>query len=155
MDDGVATNINGGKLAARKDLSASLDEAPKGPRAPDDLHDLDRMLHALEGHLTGSLSPTIVSLALADWLLHLTNAPGKRLDLWLKACEIQVAALEDGGRHLMQAGEGEALPPAPDRRFADSAWRQPPSSRFTRWASRLSSPMAIWSLPNRGRSWNT
>ncbi|MBK8157693.1 MAG: poly-beta-hydroxybutyrate polymerase N-terminal domain-containing protein [Rhodospirillaceae bacterium] len=137
MDDGVATNINGGKLAARKNQSASIEEAPNRSRDPGDLHDLDRMLHALEGHLTGSLSPTIISLALADWLLHLTNAPGKRLDLWLKACEIQAAALEDGGRHLLRAASDEPAPSKPDRRFVDSAWQQPPfdllHQNYLRW----------------------
>ena len=157
MDDGVATNFDGGNLAAGKHLSARTDEAPKRStgkptgrptgrsRNLGQLHDLDRTLHALEGHLTGSLSPTIISLALADWLLHLTNAPGKRLDLWLKACDIHFATLTDGSRRLLAADEPESTGstpepepgPIPDRRFADSAWQQPPfdlvHQNYLRW----------------------
>lgn len=42
---------------------------------------LDRNLHAAEGRLTASISPTALGLAFFDWALHLANAPFCRLEV--------------------------------------------------------------------------
>ncbi|WP_374376277.1 PHA/PHB synthase family protein [Dongia sp.] len=130
MDDGiahtagaVATQQKGADpSSAAMALDLSRPEAPK-------LADLDRFLHALQGQLTGSFSPTIVSLALTDWLLHLANAPGLRMELWLKICEIQLADLDAVGRQFLPSEEGSQ--PAPtDRRFSAPDWQATPFSVF-------------------------
>ena len=49
--------------------------------------DIDRVLHAAIGRLTGGVSPTALALAYADWVSHLAIQPGKQSDLLQKAWE--------------------------------------------------------------------
>jgi polyhydroxyalkanoate synthase len=49
--------------------------------------DVDRMLHAALGRLTGGASPTALALAYVDWVSHLAIQPGKQGDLLQKAWE--------------------------------------------------------------------
>ncbi|HEX6733899.1 MAG TPA: alpha/beta fold hydrolase [Azonexus sp.] len=49
--------------------------------------DLDRVLHAWIGRLTGGVSPTALQLAWLDWVGHLAIQPGKQKDLFLNALE--------------------------------------------------------------------
>ncbi len=42
---------------------------------------LDRLLHAVQGRFTHSLSPAAFMLAWSDWLLHFQNSPGKKAQL--------------------------------------------------------------------------
>ncbi|HVW72225.1 MAG TPA: alpha/beta fold hydrolase, partial [Rhizomicrobium sp.] len=77
----------------------------------------DRMLHALQARMTGSLSPASLYLAYLDWLLHLANAPMRRAELARAA----VAAMA----RLALPDQWLAPEPA-DRRFRNEAWSQPP-----------------------------
>jgi polyhydroxyalkanoate synthase len=87
---------------------------------------LDRLLHASQARLTGSISPAVLALAYADWLLHLANAPGKRTRLvedyyrsWLSFCDYAMRQI--GGNSF------PVVAPSPqDHRFNGDAWRQPP-----------------------------
>ena len=81
------------------------------------LDDRDRLLHAFQARLTGSLSPASLALAFQDWALHLANAPGRRARLGVSA----FAAVQ---RLFQPAYWAE---PAPnDRRFRDPSWAQFP-----------------------------
>jgi polyhydroxyalkanoate synthase len=86
---------------------------------------LDRLLHAGQARLTAGISPVAVGAAWADWLLHLANAPGRRLELAQLAQQqaLQLAL------HWLRGSSGAAAVPfasADDPRFAGADWRQPP-----------------------------
>lgn len=81
------------------------------------LDDRDRLLHAFQARLTGSLSPASLALAFQDWGLHLANAPGRRTALG-------VAGLSAMQRLFQPAYWTD---PAPnDRRFRNPSWAQFP-----------------------------
>ncbi|WP_374377673.1 PHA/PHB synthase family protein [Dongia sp.] len=135
MDDGgIAVNAS----AAEKQAPAASAQAASGHQDTGQdtgvAGDLDRLIHAFEGHVTGSVSPTIISLALADWLMHLGNAPGKRLDLAIKAWEASLETVADTGR--LSFGE-EVEGRRRDARFAALDWNSSPFSllrnTYLRW----------------------
>ena len=78
---------------------------------------LDRLLHAREARLSGSLSLISLALAYLDWSLHLANAPGRRLEL-AELASRQWAWLASPSRWT------KPLPG--DRRFQGEAWTHPP-----------------------------
>ncbi|MDF1584911.1 PHA/PHB synthase family protein [Marinimicrococcus flavescens] len=94
-----------------------------GQDGESELDQLDRMLHALQARLTMGISPAAVQAARADWLMHLANAPGRRLALAQKAVE---DALRLGVFALRAATGDTSEPPfaaaAGDRRFEDPGW---------------------------------
>ena len=61
----------------------ALPQAPLALHAVDAFRALDQTKEAAIARLTGGLSPAALSLAVADWLIHLSSAPGKRLQLQL------------------------------------------------------------------------
>ncbi|MDZ5648580.1 PHA/PHB synthase family protein [Nitrospirillum sp. BR 11828] len=96
--------------------------------APDpDFHALDRALRAAAARLTQGLSPSVIAEAWADWAIHLTASPGRRLALSL-------AATDAAGRFTVWLAEAAAggkpaplVEPRPgDRRFVDPVWSQWP-----------------------------
>ena len=91
--------------------------APETPPCGAAANSLDRLLHAREARLTGSLSPVSLALAYLDWSLHLANAPGRRLEL-----------IEEAARQWMRLGSPShwTKPSYGDHRFADEAWGRPP-----------------------------
>ncbi|MDR3536165.1 MAG: alpha/beta fold hydrolase [Acetobacteraceae bacterium] len=85
--------------------------------------DLDRRVHAAQGHFTQGTSVLAVALAFLDWGLHLANAPYHRVDLAHLAM--------DHARRLFAGalgiGPSPCIEPAPtDRRFVGSAWQRQP-----------------------------
>lgn len=88
---------------------------------------LDHAKEAFIARLSGGLSPAALALALADWLIHFTVAPGKRL-------ELASLAIQDTQRiagYLLAASHGgRATPlaePSPaDDRFRSDAWQTEP-----------------------------
>ena len=92
---------------------------------------IDRMLEALSARMTGGLSPAALALALFDWSIHLTAAPGKRLELVDKALR-KNARLSN---YLWAASCHDDVPPcieplAGDRRFTDEAWKNQPYATY-------------------------
>jgi polyhydroxyalkanoate synthase len=92
----------------------------------------DRAFHAMLARLTGGISPVALSLAYADWALHLAAAPQRQL-------EISQAALR-GARQFLEAalhffspqhGPWSVIKPQPqDRRFPGPEWERPPFNLF-------------------------
>lgn len=86
--------------------------------------DFDRSLHAVQAKLTGGLSMTALSLAWADWALHLADQPGRRMELKQLAME--------GGSALMRQALGlhfePLVPPGQDHRFQDPGWQSGPAA---------------------------
>lgn len=104
---------------------------PSPPVAPDRrdesvhrLDNFDRLLHAFQARLTGSISPAAVQAARMDWWAHFLNAPGLQLSLAQKA---GIDAFRMGLYALRAAagqdGEPYALSGNHDRRFAAPQWR--------------------------------
>lgn len=87
----------------------------------------DRLLHALEARLTLGISPIALTLARLDWLLHLANAPGRRLALLQQAWLDGLRLASWAGRRMFGAEDPPPFAPEPeDRRFLDPAWQWPP-----------------------------
>lgn len=86
--------------------------------------DFDRSLHAAQARLTGGLSVTALSLAWADWAMHLADQPGRQVEL------AQAAA--DGWRALLRQAVGlpftPQLPDKQDKRFEDPGWQNGPAA---------------------------
>ena len=86
----------------------------------------DRLLHAAAGRLTFGISPIALTLAWADWALHLAWSPGK----WLWLAD---KAMHKAARFGHYAGRALAAHPAPcisplpqDRRFKAEGWQRWP-----------------------------
>lgn len=92
------------------------------------LHSYDKALRAIASHYTAGISPIALASAYTDWALHLTTAPGKRLELFEKAMRKAArltthAALCSGTTN----SETPCIHPLPqDKRFKDEAWQKWP-----------------------------
>ncbi len=88
---------------------------------------LDRLLHAAIGHATGSLSPSSLTLAYLDWLIHFHSSPAKWAQLLVKA---RRKWLRYGLYAVQSALNKETTPciePLPqDHRFRAPEWQQWP-----------------------------
>ncbi len=96
---------------------AQKNPAPKSVSACAKEDSLDRLLHAREARFTGSLSLISLRLAFLDWILHLANAPGRRLQL-------AEFATHQWARLATPTQWTKPLPG--DHRFSDPAWSYPP-----------------------------
>ena len=87
---------------------------------------VDRALHAVAARVTGGLSPAAISLAFADWFLHLATAPGKRLALTIEALQLSSRLMQQAAQSFTQFEPWALTSPAPgDRRFSSPDWDQP------------------------------
>ena len=87
----------------------------------------DRAFHAALARLTGGLSPAAISLAFADWQLHLMTAPGKCAALageaFQRSAELASALLP---RQASFSPWSTIRPSRADRRFEGEDWELPP-----------------------------
>ena len=88
----------------------------------------DRSLHAATARLTAGVSPAALAQAYSDWAVHITFAPGKRIQLLHKAARKAVRFANYVQRFGTQGEQTEAcIEPLPqDHRFVDEAWRKWP-----------------------------
>jgi polyhydroxyalkanoate synthase subunit PhaC len=88
----------------------------------------DRSLHAGVAHITGGLSPAALAQAYLDWAIHLTFAPGKRMQLFDKAVQKAVRFGNYAYRYAAEADKLDCcIEPLPqDRRFAGDEWQKWP-----------------------------
>ncbi|MFM0649604.1 alpha/beta fold hydrolase [Paraburkholderia bryophila] len=107
--------------------SAALPQQPVAPFPTDAFRSLDYTKEATIARFTGGLSPAALSLAFADWFIHLVSAPGKRAEL------ASLAAANAGqiGNYVLRSLAGNAVAPvaepAPgDHRFSAEAWQSEP-----------------------------
>jgi polyhydroxyalkanoate synthase subunit PhaC len=88
---------------------------------------IDRLLHALMGRLTSSISPASLTLAYVDWLLHVSASPGKCYRLLEKAAHKQVRFLNYAAAVHAGRDPEPCIEPLPqDHRFDDPAWHRWP-----------------------------
>ena len=105
----------------------ALSQAPLALHSVDAFRALDQTKEAAIARLTGGLSPAALSLAVADWLIHLSSAPGKRLQL----AALAVANARRIGDYMLRSALGGSRagahrtrarrPPVPCRCLADGA----------------------------------
>ncbi len=103
-------------------MTTELAILPPAPVAFDALRNLDRLREASLARGTGGLSPESLMLAWTDWAIHLAGAPGKRLELVLRASQAAAATLAGA----MPADAGPLKVDAQDPRFRSPDWQQWP-----------------------------
>jgi polyhydroxyalkanoate synthase len=87
---------------------------------------IDRLTHAVLGHLTSSISPASLALAYLDWAIHLSESPGKWGRLVEKAVRKAIRLGLYAGRVPRTCDEPCIRPLPQDRRFQDPAWQRFP-----------------------------
>jgi len=92
---------------------------------------LDRVARATTARVTQGVSPHAQMAALLDWTTHLSRAPGRQIELTLKAL-VSCTALAHFAAHnfVSDAVERPFEPTPSDRRFSDAAWRTFPFVLF-------------------------
>jgi polyhydroxyalkanoate synthase len=111
-------------------------------------HTIDRALRAAEARLTHGISPTAVGGAWFDWAVHLSRAPGKRMELaaraWTEGLRwllwLRIAATRQDPPPLIAPTDG-------DTRFTDPAWQAFP---FNAMAQAHLLAEAWWRAATRG-----
>lgn len=88
---------------------------------------LDRFFHAGLARFTSGLSPAALLKAYFDWLIHLTAAPGKQMQLVYKAQTKCMRFANYAARQTFGDGRGDdegcILPLPQDKRFDAEEWR--------------------------------
>lgn len=94
---------------------------------PYGLHEMDRLVNANMGRLTGSLSPASVAQAYSDWLLHLMGAPGKQMELAVKAARKSLRLANYAATCATNPNSPCCIEPlANDPRFRGEDWQKWP-----------------------------
>ncbi len=97
----------------------------------DDDPAIDRLLHAWQANYTSGLSPAALTLAYLDWLVHLSNAPGKQFELWRNALQKSMQFWEYAQHATINPDTPPLIEPsAQDRRFSSDEWQHWPFNLF-------------------------
>ena len=124
--------VGGGKLAGARDNLFAL-PPERDDYATTALADvLNRATHASLAKLTLGLSPASLMAAYFDWLIHLTAAPGKQLQLSEKAIRKFIRLQQFVIACAASQGRAEScIEPLPqDRRFRSEDWQNWPFNLF-------------------------
>lgn len=107
--------------------------APSEPIAEDaPFRIVDRIWSARRGRFTGGMSPAALALSFIDWSIHLANAPGKQMELAVKAGEAASRFATFALAAAVNRDSGSPVEAAPgDNRFDAEEWGKPP---FNLWA---------------------
>jgi len=88
---------------------------------------LDRIKEAAVARVTGGVSPAALTLAFSDWLIHLTSASGKQLELLALAMRNARWTAEYLSNLATRTVPSElAIPLSGDRRFQAEVWQTEP-----------------------------
>lgn len=108
--------------------AAALDRESSGVEA---FQAIDRICEGFAGQFTGGISPASLALAHLDWAFHLAAAPGKQMELAVKAARKRARLLAWMWSRAMNPNAPPAIAPlAGDRRFQDRLWSNPPFNAF-------------------------
>lgn len=103
----------------------------QGPEASHPFETLDRVARAMIARFTQGVSPHAQMAALLDWTTHLSRAPGRQIELSLKAYTASARFAHFAVRSFFNDGADRPFGPMPsDKRFADPAWRTFPFVLF-------------------------
>ncbi len=92
---------------------------------------LDRVARATTARVTQGVSPHAQMAALLDWTTHLSRAPGRQIELTLKALVSWTALAHFAAHNFVSDAAERPFEPTPsDRRFSDAAWRTFPFVLF-------------------------
>jgi polyhydroxyalkanoate synthase len=92
---------------------------------------LDRMVHLAIGRLTQGISPSSVTLAYLDWLLHLQGSPAKWVHLSIKLRRKLMRLASYALFSATNADAGLCIEPLPqDHRFRSPQWQQWPFNLY-------------------------
>jgi polyhydroxyalkanoate synthase len=96
--------------------------------------DFDREFRAQVAQMTAGLAPTAFTTAWADWAMHLSLSPARRLELRQEVMQRASDTWSFALRALSGApvSPGEGFEGTPDRRFGDDAWSQWPFNVYAR-----------------------
>lgn len=87
----------------------------------------DRSIHAAQGRLSNGLSPVTLMLAYFDWLVHLSNSPGKQLELSEKALHKALRFNVYAAQSALNPRTPPCIEPLPqDTRFNSPTWQRWP-----------------------------
>lgn len=94
---------------------------------PGKFRSLDRLLHAMQARYTLSISPGALMLAYYDWMVHLSNSPGKQLEL----VELFFEQLTRHGSYVTKSVLNKDCEPCIGvedayNRFEEEEWQKPP-----------------------------
>ena len=119
--------MNIGTVPDRTDATALAPEAPYESVGSEAFRAIDRMAEALAAQATGGISPAALAMATFDWSLHLAAAPGKRMELVVKAARKSARLLAWIAASRVETDAPPCIRPLPgDDRFADERWHRQP-----------------------------
>ncbi len=82
------------------------------------------MVHGWQGKVTSGQSPTTPMLAYLDWMVHLSNSPGKQVELADKALRKTQRLLGYAAGRSVDPSTPPCIEPLPgDRRFKHASWQ--------------------------------
>ncbi len=104
------------------------------PPKPEPQIDIDSVVHAGIGRLTGGLSPAALASAGLDWWMHLAGSPRKQSELAQRAWSAGLDAWTAPFRVMIDGGEGDLRArAAADKRFRQEAWERYPFNLLSHW----------------------
>ena len=133
------------KPPAKEDNTASLPGAEQLPVAlpfpahepetrPHPHRNLDRAVRAAVARATGGVSPHSIVEAWSDWALHLSQSPGRQLELFERAQANASTLLGHSIAGVLNDKQEESFTPkAYDHRFSHAAWDKPPFNHWKQW----------------------
>jgi polyhydroxyalkanoate synthase subunit PhaC len=109
-------------------VSTARPEPPSPAPFPIQAESTDRLIHAIQGRLTSGLSPASMMLAYFDWLVHLTNSPGKMAELAQNAASKSFPLARYAVESFLgrQNRDPFILPLSQDSRFSTAEWQRFP-----------------------------
>jgi polyhydroxyalkanoate synthase len=114
-------------IASKREANVAIAETAENPSAASAFRTADRLTTALLARMTLGVSPAAVTLAFADWAIHLAAAPGKQAELANEAWRNASRFLNYAIRSTIDGDAPCCIEPvANDKRFNHEMWRRPP-----------------------------
>jgi polyhydroxyalkanoate synthase subunit PhaC len=114
-------------MASQIDVAVAPAERGEDKPAMNGFRSADRLASATLARMTFGLSPAALGLALADWAIHLSAAPGRQTELATEAWRQANRFMNDMMLSAIDQNTPCCIEPLPsDHRFHSDAWRRSP-----------------------------
>lgn len=115
-------------LPQQSSLSVDKSCTPYTPDTQTDMYkNIDRLAHGILAQLTFGISPSSLSMAYWDWFAHLSNSPGKKMELFHDAINTTIRYTIAASDALTNPEKDCPYAPIPtDHRFKDPQWQDLP-----------------------------